>query len=283
MTHVADELPALPPASAPTVPQPRRHKRFRGFPKKGGNSSGYDTAAIKAEYLASDAQDWYAFCEARRYNAKALILPWRAWTREKRYREAFKAVADELEKEGIPLGPQLLLRRVRAVKAIPETATALMQLIQHSIRVHIDEADHDKVFLKQARERGIEIPAGKLRFSLDPAGAAMLAGALKTTSELLQKSLGIDVTQGMSTDKWMQMVDDEIGRVDGTQDAVTQGTANPVQVEVIGAQSFTESMREAFEKWMDKPGAADALEVSAPSPELPPEGEIPVEDYAGSD
>lgn len=257
----------LPPAADP-VPPRRPPKKFRGFPKANGY---YHIERIRTDFLEAPEPDWLSYCAARTHNPDVKGLPWRAWVREKKYREAFRGVLADVEREGISLGPQLLLRQLRAVRSVPETAAAMLSLVQHSIRVHLDEAKADEIHLKQYRELGVPLPT--LRFTLDPAGCAMLASALKTTSELLHKSLGIDTSQGMTPERWKQLVDAEVGKMDGTQEIQVLTVKNPVKVEIMGAANLQESMKEAFEKWMDKPGTETPLEIVA-APPPPPEGEV---------
>jgi hypothetical protein len=274
VTPVAD-LPALPPG--PPIP---KGKRFRGFPKnRNENIAGYDVARVKREFLAAPELEWAEYCQSQNYNPGLNHLPWRSWVREKKYRKAFNDVRADIEREGASVGPRLLLQQVRAVKAVPETASAMLSLIQHSIRIHLDEAKADEPHLKALREQGIPLPPA-MRFTLDPAGCAYLASALKQTSELLHKSLGIDTTVGMTPERWAQLVEQEVGKIDGTQELVTQGSKNPVSVEVMGATSMRDAVGDAFQKWMDKPGAEEAMHAGVPSQNLPPEGEVDAEPEA---
>lgn len=276
-----EQLPAVSPATPPSNP-PRRRKH-KGFPRKKRPSGAfdYDHVRIRTEFFDASEMEWADYCAARDYNPSLNFFPWRSWVREKKYRRAFNDVKADIEREGSALGPRLLLQQVRAVRNVPETAAVMLQLIQHSIRIHLDEAKHDEPHLKALREQGIPIPPAKLRFSLDPSGAAMLASALKATSELLHKSLGIDTSIGMTPERWAQMVETEVGKIDGTLDSVTQGSKNPVTVEIMGTMGLKEALKDAFEKWMDKPGTADSLEMGEPLPAEP--AEQPTEHDAASD
>lgn len=264
----------------------RRPEKFKGFPRIGNEHTGYDVARIKREYLEHKMVEWADYCEARGYNPEASSnLAWRPWVREKKYRAACQAMAVELEKQTTNLGPNLMLAKIKAVKNVPEAASVMFQLVQFAIRIHHMEALQDEKVLKQVAHGERPFNSKDLKFSIDAQGLLFLSSALKQTSELLHKSLGIDPNGGMTPDRWQSLAESELAQIEGSAEVAKQTEDTPVTVEVIGGgKSMKEAMAAAFEKWMDKPGAADPLVAQSPS--LPPEGDEALEEndvHDGSD
>lgn len=258
-----DEQPIqLPP---PSTELQKRKPKFKGFPRVGANGSSYDMARIKREYLDHAAVEWTDYCRARGYNPDALI-PWRPWIREKKYRASCQLMAVELEKHSASLGPNLLLQKIKAVKYVPEAAAVMFQLVQHALRIHQAEAKQDEKILKQVATDGRQLVARDLHFSLDPGGILALSAALKQTSELLYKSLGIDPSSEMTPDRWQSLAETELAQIEGSTELLSEAEKSPVTIEVIGAPSVKDAMSQAFDKWMDKPGSAEPLIAGLPPP-----------------
>lgn len=253
-------------------------RRFRGFPKKGGGggNTGYDLERIKQEYLESPVVEWSAYCGTRGYNPGLYALPWQKWVREKKYRNAWTSVRDELENEGLQLGPKLLLRQVRAVRQIPETASAMLSLLQHAIQVHMQEARHDQNLMAAAAREGKERPDQPLRFSAGSQDLMLLASAMKQTGELLYKSLGIDSSVGVSAAKWLGLVETELGQMEGNLDPKDQ--TNLVTVEVLGGSTMREAIGDAMARYLDRPGTTEVLTAGERPEGMSAEDRDPLED-----
>lgn len=246
---------------------------FVGFPKKpdkdgktNGNT-GYDLKRIRAEYLESPIIEWEAYCASRGYNPRVYTLPFRQWVRDKKMRQAWIGVRDQIENEGVTLGAHTLLKQLKAVRQIPETASRMMILLQHLIRVHTEEVIHDDILLKQAQDRRANDPTtkvevGELRFSAGSQDLLFMSTALKQTSETLMKSLGIN-DSNINAAKWQELVERELGRIDGETGLGEREEF--IKVELIGAKDLQASLKEALAKYLDKPGEATVIEAeSAP-------------------
>ncbi len=265
----------LPGVSATEHIRLKADAKFKGFPRIGANGSRYDTETIKADYMNTPIVEWDAFCALRGYNPRVYTFAWKSWVREKKYRNSWEKVREQIEDEGLALGPRTLLAQVRAIRTIPETAAAMLNLLQHSIRIHMDEAKHDEAQLKQHRDAGTVMPWKEQKFSLNVQSAMFLSSALKQTSELLYKSLGVDSSVGMNPTKWLDMVQSEVGKVDGTQEILAESQdSNPVRVQLMGGEDLQTVLAKAVECWMDKPGGDESLASSAaPEDLLPKEGD----------
>lgn len=272
MDETKDQNPVLFPGH-----EKKRHRgkgntrQFKGFPKVGGNSSKYDRNRIKREYLESPIVDWQAYCESRRYNYQAEGLNWHAWMREKKYRTAWKNVSMEIEDAGSALGPRTLLRALEAVKEVPEALAGMLQVCKYSVQIHLDEVREDMAFVKQGQLTGTPVPRGT-KINAGSQDILFLSNALKNTADALYKALGIDMAAGINPERWMQLVEDQLSRIDGSAEAAQE--AETMEFEIMGGSKARALMKEAVEKYLDKPQALPVIEVPVQTEsDLEPEAE----------
>lgn len=245
------------------------NKRFNPYPSRWAKSAPmtkrqkvYDKQKIYDEYMESPVVEWHAYCATKGYNSDVQQFPWKQWVRQKKYRNTWHTVRDEIENEGIGLGPRTLLRQVKAIRQVPEALAGMLHLLQHALRTHMIEVNADQVAWRKAESTG-EIPEQRhLKFSLSASDLLMLSTALKTTGEFLYKSLGIDQSVGVSASKWVQMVEDELQRADG--DLLLKEAGNVVSVEAMGAESVQDAIRLVMENYLDKPAQQKLVASSAP-------------------
>lgn len=237
-------------------------KRYKGFPKKGKkNNDPYDLERIHQAYLDSPILDWYAYCATKGYNPSVVGLPWKSWVREKKYKNAWRSVQTEIEDAGTNLGPKTLLRALQAVKNVPETLAGMLSICHHAVSIHYDEIREDQKNLKEYQLKGGTglVPRGT--FSASTQDIAILAGAVTKTSQMLYDALGIDKSIGLNPEKWMQIVEEQLSRIDGTNESMAQ--AEVMEVEVMGASDIAGSLKDAIAKYLDPPRILDTAEEDA--------------------
>lgn len=252
-------------------------RRFKGFPKKKNlNYEHYDLPRIKKDYFDSPAADWYAYCATKGYNPSLKGIPWKTWVREKKYLSAWQGVREEVEREGAGIGPRALLNALRAAKNVPEVAAGMLALTNHCIQVHLREAAVDQ-----------KNPTAKPTLTASVMDISMLASAMKATSEVLYKSLGIDTSMGIDPNRWMRMVEENLGRVEGLEQALeeTEESKTPkgstFEIEVLGSQDAQAAIKFATETYLDK--LRTAVPSRSPS-HSPGEGtEANVVEHVGDD
>lgn len=224
--------------------------KFRPFPSLGlkSGSSILDRERVRREFMASPIEKWEPFCASMGYDPDGIKLSPRDWERDKKYKRGWNKIRKELEDHSTELGPNILLQAVKAASKVPESLASMLEVCRFKLNILLSEAAHDQAAIAQA---GGYLPPDKRRFSATPGDISSLASALKTTSESLFKALGIESTTGIDVEKWGRTIENTLGKLDALDRG--QEKTDIIEVEIMGTGDVRDTLREAMEKYLDKP------------------------------
>lgn len=236
--------------------------RFRPFPsqtlKTGTNI--VDRERVRREFMASPIEKWEPFCASAGYDPDGIRLSPRDWERDKKYKRGWNKIRRELEDHSTELGPSILLQAVKAATKVPESLAGMLEVCRFQLNVLMADAEHDKQAAANA-PGGYLVPAAR-RFKASAGDISSLASALKTTSEALFKALGIESSTGIDVEKWGRTIENTLGKLDAMDRG--QEKTDIIEVEIMSTGDVRETLREAMEKYLDKPRIHD----------VPPEKEV---------
>lgn len=223
---------------------------FSPFPK---NKQGtIDRETIKRLFLDSHVESWEGFCREKNWNPVQTGLAGRSWEMEKRGKRLWEAVRVEAMDRSEKLETQTYLRMLRAVEQVPEGLLQLWNILAYHISMDAEDIKHDLELKKTGKPYDIS----KIKYRGGIKDIFIMSVAAKNLSDCLYRSLNL---AEMSGDISERLKDRLKLKLIQAEEALA---ADQLNIEIMGSNDARASLKEAFEKYVDKPAQEIARDIA---------------------
>lgn len=248
--------PLLPPGDSPAddVKHTRRKdKRYNRTPRT--PEGRIDKKKIKELYMASPILGWRDFCVSKNWNPMDQNLQHTKWEQEKREIQLWEGLRSDMEQRSVRLEADTLNRALKTMQNIPEGLLRLWDVLNYQLSLDQMDIAHDLQIRAAHRNTGSQypVPIESLHFIRSAQHVWALSQTAKTISESLYKALGLqNATMGTATEL-RKRLEDKYTQVTEAEDAEV------MNIELMGTGDIEARLKDAFEKYMDKPGQAEIV------------------------